>query len=140
MYRDEDLYARKVADMMRVYRKVAPLCWLQKEAERKVVAHRAECFYIQGHAAYSVLRKVFYGETDEIPVCNANSRRMYEEIYRRVLAKSLSPEYEGLGLRELCDIVVEEEAPEFYMSPASFRHILSMERAKLRKEGRHAVR
>lgn len=139
MYKDEELYRRKVEEMLRVYREVAPLCWLQKEAEKKVVTHKASSFFIQGHSAYNVLRKVFYGVTDVIPVGATNAHRMYEEIYRRVLSKSLSPEYADKSLRELCDIVVEEEAPEFYISPMTFRSILSRERSRLRKEGRRAV-
>jgi len=140
MYKDEELYRRKVAEMIKVYREVANDCWYQKEAEKKVVKHKASCFFIQPHSAYNVLRKVFYGKTDKIPIKIDNVRRMYEEIYRRVLAMSRRPEYAGMKLFQLCEIVVNEEAPEFYISPSTFRYILGVERAKLRKEGRKYAR
>lgn len=140
MYKDEELYRRKVEEMLRVYREVAHECWYQKDAERKVVMHKASCFFIQPHSAYNVLRQVFYGKSDVIPIRMSNVRRMYEEIYRRVLAMSRKPEYSGMKLIELCEIVVNEEAPEFYISPMSFRTILSRERARMRKEGRKYAR
>lgn len=140
MYKDDDLYRRKIDEMVEVYKKVAPLCWRQGEALRRVVGHKASSFFITPHAAYCAIRDVYLGRTDKITHRIPSMKRMYEEIYRRVLDMSRSPKYSGWSLTKLCEEVVEQEAPEFYLSPETFRGILCRERRKLRKGGRDALR
>jgi len=42
----------------------------------------------------------------------------------------------GMSFTQLCEKVVREEAPEFYMSPSTFRQLLASERKRLREERR----
>jgi hypothetical protein len=132
MRRDEDLYERKIEEMISVYRKVAPECWTQKQAFERVVNHPASGFFILPQTACNVVRNMYWGRSDHIRRRSGNQARMYEEIYRRIMEKSQKPEYSGMSLVGLCTIVVDEPAPEFYMSVDSFRNVFSREKAKLR--------
>ena len=132
MRRDEDLYERKIEEMISVYRKVAPECWTQKQAFERVVNHPASGFFILPQTACNVVRNMYWGRSDHIRRRSGNQARMYEEIYRRIMEKSQKPEYSGMSLMGLCTIVVDEPAPEFYMSVDSFRNVFSREKAKLR--------
>ena len=133
MKKDAQLYEQKVSELLSVYRKVAPDCFTQKQALKRVVEHPASRFYIQGHTAYNKLRSYFNGLTDKIPIEKECDKRMYEEIYRRVVEMSKQPEYYGKSLGQLCEIIVEQPAPEFYMKPEAFRQILYRERPKIRE-------
>ena len=133
MKKDAQLYEQKVNEMLSVYRKVAPDCFSQKQALRRVVEHPASRFFIQGHTAYNKLRHLFNGYSSELPVEKECDKRMYEEIYRRVIEMAQQPEHYGKSLSQLCEMVVEQPAPEFYMQPEAFRHILYRERPKIRE-------
>ena len=89
MKKDQQLYEQKVSEMLAVYRKVAPDCFSQKQALQRVVEHPASRFFIQGHTAYNKLRHLFNGYSEELPVEKECDKRMYEEIYRRVVDPSL---------------------------------------------------
>jgi hypothetical protein len=142
MKKDTQLYEQKVSEMLAVYRKVAPDCFSQKQALERVVRHPASRFYIQAHTAYNKLRHVFNGYSTELMADKECDKRMYEEIYKRVLELANNPENYGMSLNKLCEIVVEQPAPEFYMSPSTFRLLLSRERPKIRerlRQMRHAT-
>ena len=133
MKKDKQLYEEKVAEMLRVYREVAPLCLTQKQALQRVCDHESSRFWIQPHTAYNKLRKVFNGYASELPVEKECDKEMYEEIYRRVLSLSAQPEHFGKSLRELCEIVVRQRAPKFYMKPSGLTTILIEQRKLIRE-------
>lgn len=137
MWRDEQLYQMKTDEMMAVYREVAPECFTQKQAFNKVVKHKASRFYVLPHAVYCALKGAFYG-TGEIKTKAPSAKRMYLELYKRLLDMSRDPFHEGESLRELCSKVVLQPAPEFYISPVTFANIFAREKVKLRK--RHESR
>ena len=140
MYKDLILQKQRRQELINIYREVAPGCWSQTQACEKVVNHEASCFFLTPHAAYNALRKVFYGTEDDINVVKPNDKRKYTEILKRVVALSKTPEHSHLNLRQLCEIVVSQKAPEFYLEPRTFSRILVRERkeqlSRLRNESR----
>lgn len=126
--------------MLRIYRELAGDCWTQKQAYEKVVRHRASSFYILPHTAYNALRKVFKGMQSDVRCHTENDRRKYRDIYARIVERSAEPEYAGMSLRELCEVVVREPAPEFYLNPSTFSRILADARKEKRRRLRHENR
>lgn len=133
MKRDTYLYDMKIKELLKVYREVAPNCITQKQALERVVRHQASRFFIQPHAAYCKLNGIFRKGEERINVTKAAEVRMYDEIYKRVLELSESPEHFGKSLYELCEIVVNQPAPEFYIEPSSLRGILHVQRKLIRE-------
>lgn len=136
MRKDEQLYRDRAEELMRIYREVAPTCITERQAIERVINHRSSRFWITPHAVYCKLLGVFSGRLDSLPVTKDNELRMYTELMGRVMRLSQKPEHLGKSLRVLCEIAVMEEAPEFYMSPNTFRHLLASERRRLRAERR----
>lgn len=136
MKKDEHLQEQKINEMMEIYKKVALECFTQKQAMKRVVEHQASRFFILPHTAYCKLRKVFSGETDRIYAVKEFDREMYEEILKRVMELSQRPEYYGKSLMQLCEIVVRQPAPKFYMKPITFRIILAKQKKIIRERMR----
>lgn len=136
MKKDKYLYDLKVAELVKVYREVAPLCITQKQALERVVSHKASRFFILPHTAYCRLYGRFV-RGEDFKLTKELEMRMYGELYRRVVELSESPEHYGKSLYDLCEIVVNQPAPEFYIQPESLRTILSKQsrliRERLRK-------
>ncbi len=136
MYKDVHLYRERSAELLRVYREVAPLCITERQAAERVVKHKSPRFWVTPHAVYDKLWNTFTGRSQELPLVKANEIRMYTELLSRLRRLSCQPENMGMSFTQLCEKVVREEAPEFYMSPSTFRQLLASERKRLREERR----
>lgn len=124
MFKDPSLYQQKLDEMLRIYQLVAPECWNQRQAYERVVKHAAPRFYILPHTLYVALYEVLNGKRKCFKYTKPAQLRMYEELLARVVEKSQDPYYDGWSLHRLCEVTVEEPAPEFYTEPNTFRQML----------------
>lgn len=57
--------------------------------------------------------------------------RKFTELYRRFQEERAKPKNASLSTLEVCNIIVEQPAPEFYISNRSARLIISRQKEKL---------
>lgn len=98
----------------------------------EVVATPAQRFYVSEERAAIVLSKMLQGQS--IAHMQLQKRRMFEEIYRRFLALMQRRPY--LRYQEAVAIVVNQPAPEFYLTIGSAIVILHRIRKRRREEAR----
>lgn len=82
----------------------------------KVPARR---FWVSEERAAFVLSAMFAGK--KLPVVYHSRRRMYDEIYRRAVLIRESDPY--MSIYDIAINVVNQPAPEFYLTPGSARVI-----------------
>ena len=97
----------------------------------------APCFYISSKRASLLLGKVFAGE--QLTDINASQRRMVRQLvndYQRFL-----DEHPGttLSRERILELLVDEPAPEFYMTGDAARRVLREQIKKARKKRRWYV-
>lgn len=85
----------------------------QREAVDYVRMQPAPRFYISAHAAASYINAILSGR--EIKGLNSSSRRRLDELMRRFTAIRENPKFSGSSVYSLCQRIVEEPAPEFYV-------------------------
>ena len=88
---------------------------LLPEIARRVVTQRARRFYVSEERAALVVSSMSKGR--DIQSMTPTKQRMYREIYRRV--HRLKRENPGITLNDAVTIVVNQEAPEFYITPGT---------------------
>lgn len=96
----------------------------------QAVNHPARRFWVSEERALRVVRAMKRG--DRLPCGNALKREMYEEIFRRV--GRLSAAHPHWPLSRLVWVVVNQEAPKFYLSLSSAHAIVLEERKRCRIE------
>ena len=97
-----------------------------------VIRTRAERFYVSEERAAIVINELLRGKS--IDHMQTQKRRMYEEIYRRFLRLTQRRPY--LSYNEAITIVVNQPAPEFYLTVGSAIVILHKIRKRRREEAR----
>ncbi len=110
-------------DLWRAYRtQLATMKFI--EAQRlmtNTVAMPARRFYVSEERARKVINAMLRG--DDIRHMKSTSRRMFKEIYRRVMAAKYRQPH--LSTHQIIIRVIYEEAPEFYITPQSAAVIIS---------------
>lgn len=131
--RVKELNLQMRADLMRTYREVAPKCWRQIDAYRRTVKHEAPRFYVSPKQAYQIILPMLDGDTritDKMPI---RKRKMYEELYERVLEAAQRREFIGKSLWFIIPWVVSQPAPEFYLSVEQMKKIFNEEKGWRRR-------
>ena len=85
----------------------------QRDAINFVRKSAAPRFYISAHAAVVYVNSMSAGR--KLPKLNLSSRRRIEEIYRRYMNLRMQEPYAHMSTYRICQIVVEQTAPEFYI-------------------------
>ena len=105
-------------------------CKTRTEALSLVVHSPSTRFWVSPEQAAKVIEKLINGgDTQKMTACK---QRMYAELYRRFLEKIKLDEYKDMSISRLCEILVEEEAPEFYLLPETAMDIFIEQRNKKR--------
>lgn len=99
---------------------------------REVVKKQSARFWVSERRAAIVLSRLFNG--DELAEMRPLKRRMFKEIFRR--AKKMRANYPQLTMLQIAEHVVQQPAPEFYITPGSAKVIVSKIRKRQRKENK----
>lgn len=110
-------------DLMRAYRKVAPTCWTQREAWEKTAASPAPRYYISGAETYRKMLDLSHGDRSRIDKMRPLKRDMYLSLYDTLLRISQEKRFIGKPLRFICDFLVLEPAPSFFLAPNAVKFI-----------------
>lgn len=115
-------------DLMRAYHELIKSAQyiLMPEIYHKVVDMPTRRFWISEGRAAIVISAMMKGDTLEN--MGPLKREMYNEIYSRVI--KLREEKPDLPIIQLVEMVVEQPAPKFYLTPGSAKVLI----CKIRKE------
>ena len=80
-------------------------------------------FYIDGFFARIVLRRMLNGQPPG--VTGKNTLRKFEELLKRYIESEKQNLFPGMNFKAICNILVEQPAPEFYISRRTARAIIS---------------
>lgn len=128
------ILAERDQEIMKRYAQIvgSERCKTQTEALTRVVQSPCKRFWVTPECAAKVLAKLHKGgDVSKMTPCK---QRMYTELYRRFLEKQKLEEYKNMSLSRICEILVEEEAPEFYLLPDTAMDIFIVEKDKRRKK------
>ena len=107
------------------------------EIYEKVVMMPAPRFYVSETRAVVAITKIIKG--DQLLYMRPTKREMFFEIYRRYLIEK--KKFPHLPLAHLLGIVIEQEAPQFYITPSSAKvYILKAKRKWLEERKRKLYR
>ena len=90
---------------------------IQLEVMYRVVNSPSSRFWVSPERAMRVISSMDQG--NRLDGMIRNKRIMFREIYRRVRQLRERPSYRQLPLAEVVQMVVEQPAPSFYMTPCS---------------------
>lgn len=97
----------------------------------KVVVKKPSArFWVSERRAAIVISRLLNG--DKLEDMRPLKRKMFKEIYRR--AMKLKRNYPQLTLLQIAEHVVQQPAPEFYLTPGSAKVIVSKIRKKQRNQ------
>lgn len=127
------ILAKRDREIMARYAQIveSESCKTQTEALTRVVNSPSSRFWVTPECVAKVLAKLHKG--GDLSKMTACKRRMYTELYRRFLDKRELAEFKDMSLSRICEIIVEEQAPEFYLLPDTAMDIFIAERDKRRK-------
>lgn len=100
----------------------------QSEAIDYVRTHEAPKFYISPEFCAIVLGRMMKGNPPGVSGFRRVSK--FHELLKRYAEMSSRPENALMSMREICTIIVEQKAPEFYLSYRSTSEILNRQRIK----------
>lgn len=112
-------------DLMDVYRKVAPYCLSQKEVWEKVVSSPAPRYYVSARQAWEKLRRMIVGDFSVVDNMKPAKKRLYYSLFKKYLELSQRRQFLGKSLWFVCQFLVTEPAPEFFMKPQNLKFIFS---------------
>lgn len=125
----------RVRDLKRVYDEYVASreysCHMD-EVYEAIVNMPAKRFWVNTRRAAEVISSMMKGDKQRFNRMRKNKKEMYREIYGRVL--KVKKENPCLSLYEICDIVVSQSAPKFYLAPDSVKLMLCKAKKKWRKE------
>lgn len=110
-------------DLMAAYRNIAPRCWSQQEAWRKTAESPAPRYYISGREAYEKMKRLVQGDFSVIKKMRRKKYEMYISLFNTLVEMSQRKIFIGKSLRFICDFVVTEPAPSFFVTPATVKFI-----------------
>ena len=98
----------------------------QAEAYDYVRKHAAPRFFASAQFCESMVKKMDRGEPTGLR--NPQAKRKYAELYRRY--RKMLEERPELSVREICSIIVDQPAPEFYLNRRITQWIVVRERKR----------
>nr|DAQ00412.1 MAG TPA: hypothetical protein [Caudoviricetes sp.] len=119
------LTARQREDIMKVYGEIALTCHSQQEAYIKVASHPAPRYYVSPKQAFERLRRMVVGDFSVVDAMTEPRRRMYYSLFEKLKKVSQRKEFIGQSLHFICQFLVSEPAPEFFLSPVSVQYIFN---------------
>ncbi|MBQ8051634.1 MAG: hypothetical protein IJ197_08710 [Bacteroidaceae bacterium] len=128
-------------DLLRAYREQISLQLSQtgrisiSKVYREVVKMPAKRFWVSPERALNVVSLIIKGKT---PPMRPTKLAMYNEIYRRVEQERKL--HGKIPLTHLVEIVVEQEAPAFYMTPDTARLFIWKAKKKCLEERKRKLR
>ena len=123
-YRDE-----RNADLLCVFRECvmnSPADESMDEVYQRIVNSKSKRFWVSEEQASKVVSYMMKG--NKIDYMSNNKRKMFEEIYIRVM--KMREENPNIRLFRLVEIIVSQEAPCFYMTSGSAKVIISQIKSK----------
>lgn len=124
--RDYELTKKLREDLFATYREVcASGCHTQLEAWKKTLSHPAPRYYVTPKRAYMVLCDMVKGDFTKVDAIQENKRRMFYSMYDKLLELSQLPQFMGKSLWFICQFLVSQPAPEFYLTPNALAMIFS---------------
>lgn len=105
-------------DLLRTFRRLieqsTEIC--MEKIFKQLVLQPSSRFWVSGERAAIVISDIMRGK-QTLKRMRPKKREMFEEIYRRF--KMLQKRMPGKTIQELAAIIVEQEAPMFYLEPKS---------------------
>lgn len=98
----------------------------QCEAVDYVRTHEAPRFYIDGEFCRIVINRIRNGRPMNV-YCYHQIER-FKELARRFEIERADPRNKNLSTLAICNIIVEQKAPEFYLSNRRAREILASQK------------
>ena len=120
-----DLTVKQREDLMKAYREVAPRCRRQQEAYEKTVSSPAPRYYVSPRQAWEKLRLMAAGDFSVVDKMKPIKRRMYYSLFKKMEEMSQRKEFLGKSLWFICQFLVGEPAPEFFIKPDSMKFIFN---------------
>lgn len=121
----DELTKQQHIDVLKAYRDVAPRCRTQKEAWEKTAKHPAPRYYITPRQAWSRLRLMVRGDFSEVDAMKPIRRSMYYSLFETLQRLTQKREYMGHSLFFICQFLVAEPAPEFFIGFEAVKRIFS---------------
>lgn len=112
-------------DLMTVYRKVVPYCHSQEEVWERVVKSPAPRYYVSARQAWEKLRRMIVGDFSVVDNMSPPKKRLYYSLFHKYLELSQRRQFLGKSLWFVCQFLVTEPAPEFFMKPKNLKFIFS---------------
>ncbi len=100
----------------------------QKEAVDYVRLHPAPRFYISAQAASAYINALLSGNS--VDGLSSSSLRRLKELYRRFNEMRKEDNAKRMSVFSLCQIIVEQDAPEFYIGYDHASKIICRESSK----------
>lgn len=119
----DELTKRQHIDVLTAYREVAPRCRTQSEAWEKTAKHPAPRYYITPRQAWNRLRLMARGDFSEVDCMKSTRKRMYYSLFERMKEMSQRREFIGCSLWFICQFLVSEPAPEFFIGGEAVKRI-----------------
>lgn len=110
---------------MAVYREIAPYCHSQQEAYERVVSSPAPRYYISHRQAWDKLRLMVAGDFSSVDKMKPIKKKMYYSLFDKMEKMSQRKEFIGKSLWFICQFLVGEPAPEFFLKPDSMKFIFN---------------
>ena len=134
--RDTGLKKQKAEALFRIYKKGLEEGRFDSlyAAGQWCARQPAPCYYISAKRASLLLGRIFAGVS--LIDCNSSQRRMVWQLYRNYLRYLKEHPGNTLSRERVLELLVDEPAPEFYITGDAARKILREEIKKARKQRR----
>ena len=87
----------------------------QEEIISAAVNMPSRRFWVTPERLRIVISAFLNGNDPVVYIKNPLKREMFLELYNRYKAAKENDDYKGLPLRDICDVLVMQQAPKFYM-------------------------
>lgn len=118
-----DLIVAQREDLMKVYREIAQHCHSQKEAWIKTVTSPAPRYYVSARQAWEKLRHMIVGDFSAIESMKPIKQKLYYSLFDKYIELSQKKQFVGKSLWFVCQFLVAEPAPEFFIRPKNLKFI-----------------
>lgn len=120
-----ELIDRQRDDLMKAYREIAPNCHSQQEAWEKVVHSPAPRYYVSPKRAWDILRRMAVGDFSKVDSMKPIRQKLYYTLFNRMDEMTQRKEFVGKSLWFICQFLVSEPAPEFFIQPSNLKFIFA---------------
>jgi len=110
-------------DLIEAYKKVAPFCWTQGEAYKRMVKQPAPRYYVTAKQAYQVISRMVKGDFERVNMMLPTRRLLYYTLYDEFTALCEKPMYYNKSTWFIVQHAVARPAPQFFISPERAKHI-----------------